>query len=88
MKPSDYFRRNIYACFWFESQGNFLNDISRLGIDNCMFETDFPHPTCLYPQPLNGIAKALGENNVPWEDRVKLLSGNAAKVYNIDVPTD
>ncbi|MEQ0558279.1 amidohydrolase family protein [Amycolatopsis sp. NEAU-NG30] len=88
MKPSDYFRRNIHACFWFESQNNFLNDISRIGIDNCMFETDFPHPTCLYPQPLNGIAKVLGENDVPWEDRVKLLSGNAARVYNIDVPTD
>jgi uncharacterized protein len=88
MKPSDYFRRQMYACFWFESERDFLHDIDRLGIDNCMFETDFPHPTCLYPQPLNAIAKSLGENEVPWENRVKVLSGNAAKVYNVELPAD
>ena len=50
MKPSEYFRRQVYACFWFEN--NSLSEaIRRVGIDNCMFETDFPHPTCLYPTP-------------------------------------
>jgi predicted TIM-barrel fold metal-dependent hydrolase len=88
MKPSDYFRRQMYACFWFESQRDFLNDVGRLGLDNCMFETDFPHPTCLYPQPLNAIAQSFADNDVPWESRVKLLGGTAAKVYNIDLPTD
>jgi len=88
MKPSDYFRRQMYACFWFESQKQFLHDVNRLGVDNCMFETDFPHPTCLYPQPLNGIAQTLGDNNVPWDTRAKLLSGTAAKVYNVDLPQD
>jgi len=88
MKPSDYFRRQIYACFWFESQREFLHDVDRLGVDNCMFETDFPHPTCLYPQPLNGIAEVFSQHDVPWDVRVKLLSGNAAKVYNIDLPAN
>jgi uncharacterized protein len=88
MKPSDYFRRQMYACFWFESQRDFLHDVGRLGIDNCMFETDFPHPTCLYPQPLNDIAQSFGRNDVPWEARVKLLGGTAARVYNIDLPAD
>ena len=88
MKPSDYFRRQIYACFWFESQREFLHDVDRLGVDNCMFETDFPHPTCLYPQPLNGIAEVFSQHDVPWDVRVKLLSGNAAKVYNVDLPAN
>jgi uncharacterized protein len=26
--------------------------IERVGIDNVMFQTDFPHATCLYPDPL------------------------------------
>jgi uncharacterized protein len=88
MKPSDYFHRQIYACFWFESQREFLHDVERLGLDNCMFETDFPHPTCLYPQPLKDIAQSFGRNDVPWEARVKLLGGTAARVYNIDLPAD
>lgn len=87
MPPSDYFRRQIYSCFWFEGQSDALfNDLVRLGYDHCMFETDFPHPTCLYPDPLKGIGDTLAE--VPFELREKLLSGNAAKVYNIDVPND
>jgi uncharacterized protein len=88
MKPSDYFKRQVYACFWFEEGRRLLDDINRIGVDNCMFETDFPHPTCLYPQPLDGIARTLGANNVDWETRKKLLGGTAARVYNIDIPED
>jgi len=88
MKPSDYFYRQIYSCFWFEQSEALVQVIDRLGPDHCMFETDFPHPTCLYPQPLNGIARTFAENDVPWESRKSLLSGTAARVYNIDVPED
>lgn len=37
-------------------------------------------------QPLNGIAQVFSEQDMPWESRVKILGGNAAPVYNIDVP--
>ena len=63
-------------------------DIEATGWDNCMFETDFPHPTCLYPQPLNGIAKTLEDAGVSYETKKKLLGGTAARVYNIDLPED
>jgi predicted TIM-barrel fold metal-dependent hydrolase len=49
-----------------------------------MFETDFPHPTCLFPDPLTKMAGVL--EKVDYESRQKLLSGNAAFVYNVDVP--
>ena len=83
MTPQEYFRRQIFACFWFESE-DVVNTIRRLGIDNCMFETDFPHPTCLHPNPL--------DHAKPWllkltpEERRKVLSLNAASVYNITLP--
>ncbi len=83
MYPSEYFRRQIYACFWFEGEG-LLDNARRLGFDHCMFETDFPHPTCLFPDPLTRMAGVL--EAVDYEVREKLLSGNAAHVYNIDVP--
>jgi predicted TIM-barrel fold metal-dependent hydrolase len=88
MKPSEYFKRQIFACFWFEEGKALLEDVERLGVDNCMYETDFPHPTCLYPQPLNRIAKTFSDANVDREIRRKLLGGNAAKLYNIDLPQD
>ena len=58
MQPSDYFRRQIYGCFWFEAASIPLV-IDSIGVDNLMFETDYPHPTCLYPDPLERVAKAL-----------------------------
>jgi predicted TIM-barrel fold metal-dependent hydrolase len=85
LKPSEYFKRQIYACFWFEgAASDFLNTVRLLGVENCMFETDFPHPTCLYPRPLDGIAELL--EGTDYESRRKLLGGNAARVYNLSLP--
>ena len=58
MKPSDYFRRQIYACFWFELP-LLPGVIDALGDDNLLFETDYPHPTCLYPDPLGRVGDEL-----------------------------
>jgi predicted TIM-barrel fold metal-dependent hydrolase len=83
MKPSEYFHRQIYACFWFERY-DLIRSITELGVDNCMFETDFPHPTCLYPDSLVLADKALA--GVDDEFRAKVLSDNAARVYAIARP--
>ena len=82
MKPSDYFRRQIYGCFWFENE-NIIETIRQIGVDNVMFETDYPHPTCLYPEPLEMGREVLGK--LSFEDRHKVLCGNAARVYRLDV---
>jgi uncharacterized protein len=83
MKPSEYFQRQMFACFWFEN-AHMLEDIERVGVDKCMYETDFPHPTCLYPEPLRDVSRILA--SVDFDTRKKLLSGTAAAVYNIGVP--
>jgi predicted TIM-barrel fold metal-dependent hydrolase len=82
LTPAEYFRRQIYGCFWFEKR-NLAAQIRRVGVDNCMFETDFPHPTCLYPNPLASAAEAL-KGLTPEETR-KVMSGNAAKLYKIPI---
>jgi predicted TIM-barrel fold metal-dependent hydrolase len=48
-----------------------------------MFETDFPHPTCLYPDALERTEPTL--KGFKPEERSKILSGNAARVYSIPV---
>jgi uncharacterized protein len=85
LKPSEYFRRQMYACFWFENGPSLIDSIQRLGVDNCMFETDFPHPTCLFPEPLRSATPTFA--SVDDAFRRKVFSENAAHVYNIDLAT-
>ncbi len=74
------FQRQIYACTWFDKR--MLPEASRLlGIDNILYETDFPHPTCVYPDPLEFIADAA--TGFTPEERKKVFGLNAAKLYNI-----
>lgn len=80
--PSEVFKRQIYACTFFERK-NFVQTIRRVGADNIMFETDFPHPACLYPDGLDYMSDAIAE--MTQEERFKIFSGNAARVYNIDI---
>jgi len=80
LTPLEYFRRQLYGTFWFENR-DIVDTIRKLGVDNVMFETDFPHPTCLYPEPINQISEGLAA--LTAEERRKILSENAAKVYNI-----
>jgi len=83
MMPSEYFRRQVYSCFWFENR-DLQRVVAQLGDDNVMFETDFPHPTCLYPDSLEQVVDVLSPFT-PAQRR-KLMSENAARVYNIDLP--
>ena len=84
--PSDYFRRQIYACFWFER--DMLAAAAKLYPDNLMYETDFPHPTSMSPGPAT-IAKRPREYaaealaSMPHDVVAKLLHGNAARVYHV-----
>jgi hypothetical protein len=48
-----------------------------------MFETDFPHIVCLYPDPLGFMKDGLA--SLDKVSRRKVMSGNAARVYGIDV---
>lgn len=83
--PSEYFKRQIYATFWFDPH---VGLAAELYPDNFMFETDFPHSTCLAEAPNSG-AKGPREtisNNLsdlsPDLTR-KVLQDNAAFVYNL-----
>jgi predicted TIM-barrel fold metal-dependent hydrolase len=82
LTPEEYFARNIYGCFWFERR-HIADTIRLVGVDNVMFETDFPHPTCLYPDPLKHAAPGLAALDL--ESRRKVLSGNASRIYHIPV---
>jgi uncharacterized protein len=82
MKPSEYFKRQVYGCFWFEST-NLVPNIRSLGVQNCLYETDFPHPTCLYPNSIEHARTALA--GLDDGERALVMSGNAARVYHLPI---
>jgi predicted TIM-barrel fold metal-dependent hydrolase len=82
VSPAEIFQRQMYACTWFEKRDLVASSRS-LGIDNVLFETDFPHPTCLYPGPREYVASAA--KDFTFDERKKVFGGNAARIYNLPV---
>ncbi len=82
MLPSEYFRRQFYGCFWFE-RSTVRPTVEYVGAQSLMFETDFPHPTCLYPRDDHGLAQAL--EGIPQSDIERIMSLNAAELYRISI---
>jgi predicted TIM-barrel fold metal-dependent hydrolase len=76
------FQMGIYGTFWFEEAGP-LDLIPRIGADNILWETDFPHPTSLYPSPVERAEEKL--KDLPADVIRKIVQDNAAKLYKIDV---
>jgi len=86
--PSEYFKRQIYGCFWFECDG--LRAALEQLPGNLMWETDFPHPTCQHP----GLSGGLTEHPADYVQRVfadvpqattrKVLQETAARLYGIE----
>ena len=82
--PSEIFRRQFYATFWFESGISRLVDLYP---DNLMFETDFPHASGITVPQAGAVALGtqgtieahLGD--VPDEIKRKILWENAAALY-------
>ena len=79
-RPIEYFRDQMFASYWFERVApQKMLDI--IGPDNVMFETDFPHPTSLYPDPQAHITASLG--GVDKVTLRKVLQDNAVRCYNL-----
>lgn len=79
-RPSETVRRQMYVNFWFEAEGIKLRE--EIGIDNLMWEADFPHVASYYPRSWDAIERVL--EGVSADDRRKLLYENALRVYDIE----
>ena len=88
--PSEYFLRQMYGCFWFET-ATVKAAIEQLGPDWILYESDFPHPTSMAPGPATAaiaprqfIAEGLGD--LPDDVLHKILHDNAARLYHAGTP--
>jgi len=81
MKPSEYFRRQLYATFIDDSFG--VAHRSEIGVDNLLWSSDFPHSASFWPHSREKIAQDF--RGVSEEDKRKILCENTAKLYGFDV---
>ena len=86
--PSEFFKRQIYGCFWFERE-TLKPAVDQLGADNILYETDFPHPTSMSPGPATSAIKPSeyieeAFAGISREDAGKILHDNAARLYGLE----
>ena len=79
--PSELFRRQGFCAGPLTKSE--VDARHRLGIDNLMFGTDYPHPEGTYPHTQSMIDDMF--EGVNEEETHKILASNAARVFNLDI---
>ncbi|GAA3391422.1 amidohydrolase family protein [Cryptosporangium minutisporangium] len=77
-KPSELFKDHIYGAFISDQNGIDLRH--SIGVDQILFESDYPHSDCNWPH----TRKVLGEQlaNVPDDEARLIVEGNARRLFN------
>jgi len=83
MLPSEYFRRQVCAGFWWERIDATTLEI--LGEDNVAWEQDYPHAISPWPESQESAEYCIA----PIKDQAvqrKVLGGNVARLFKIEAP--
>jgi predicted TIM-barrel fold metal-dependent hydrolase len=78
--PSTYYYRQMYGCFFDDVHG--LESLEKVGVDNCTFETDYPHSDSTWPHTLEVAKKLMG--HLDPDVIHKLVRGNAIRMLHLD----
>jgi predicted TIM-barrel fold metal-dependent hydrolase len=78
VRPSELFRDHLYGCFISDLAG--IHGRHLIGVDNIMFESDYPHSDSNWPHTRKLLESALAE--VPDEEAWKMVEWNARKLYH------
>ena len=77
--PSELFRRQCYANFWFEHIGD---EVRRSpGLENISWLSDFPHPTSTFPTSRDYIDRSLADCTP--EERRMILVETPRRLYHL-----
>lgn len=78
--PSFYWHRNNSASFILDPSGVELRH--RIGVENMMWSSDYPHHGNDWPYSRKVIAEMMG--GVRADEQAKITSGNAARIWHLD----
>jgi predicted TIM-barrel fold metal-dependent hydrolase len=82
MRPSDVLQRNFWFCTI--DDPSTIDTRHRIGVENIMVETDYPHGDSTWPDTQLVIEKLWG--HIPDDELRMMCSENAAKVYRHPLP--
>lgn len=80
-EPSFYFRRQIFANFMDDPVG--LTSRHHIGVDNIMFETDYPHSDTTFPRSRELVAERF--EKIPEDETRKIVRDNAIKFFGLEM---
>ncbi|MEZ4215346.1 MAG: amidohydrolase family protein [Myxococcota bacterium] len=79
--PSHYYRRNVHSCFFKDSVG--IEMIDKIGIDQVMFETDYPHQDGTFPHSKKVAEELFG--HLDADGVRKIARTNAIDLFGLDL---
>ena len=82
MRPKEYFAQHFWVTYWFETVAP-TKLIDEIGVTRLLFETDFPHPTSLYPGVQAKLVETMAGHSP--EVRKRVLQDNANELYGLDL---
>ncbi len=77
-RPSELFDDHIFGCFVSDQTG--LNERYQIGVNNILFESDYPHSDCNWPHTRKVLAEQL--RDVPDDEARLIVEGNARRIFN------
>lgn len=77
--PSFYWRRQMLATFEEDTYG--VSQRHRIGVENLMWATDYPHPDSTWPNSQQVLETHFGD--VPLDEARLMIGGNVARLYGL-----
>jgi len=77
--PSERYRDRVYSCFFKDSVG--IEILDRIGVDQVMFESDYPHLDSTWPHTHRTAGELFGHLDPSVVD--KIARGNAARLLGV-----
>lgn len=81
VRPSDFFRNNVYLSFQEDAVGIRLRDV--IGVDRLMWGSDYPHSESTFPRSREVLTEIL--EGVPEAEQASIVAGAAAALYGFEV---
>ena len=80
-KPSEYFRRQMWATYIDDFVGVANREFA--GVDRIMWSSDYPHQASSWPHSQEVVARDF--KNASADDLFKITRGNAARLYGFEI---
>lgn len=79
--PSHYYKKHVYSCFFKDTVG--IDLLDRIGEDNVLFETDYPHQDGTFPNTLAIAEELFG--HLEQETIDKIARNNAINLFGLTI---